>query len=362
VRQRNASTLQGYGWGPFFENQLTPEERAERDSVVGRILEEHRRMYRVVTERAVRWGELPGRFYYDLVASGARPAVGDWVVLESATTGDRARIKRVLERRTKFSRNASGEEKAEQVVAANIDVAFLVTSLNQELNLRRLERYLALVAVSGARPVILLTKADLVPSPDEHLRAIAAIAPGVPVHAISARMNQGVEQLEQYLTPGSTAVLLGSSGVGKSTLLNRLVGDEVQATQEVRERDARGRHTTTARRLLRLPGGANLIDTPGMREVQLWEAEEGVEHTFADVVAFAERCRFRDCSHEKEPDCAVQAAVDNGDVPRERVEAYRKLLREIDAQNRKQDKAQGAKEKKRVKKLERAFFRDFKKS
>ena len=318
-------------------------------------------MYRVVTERGVLWGELPGKFYFDLVASGTRPAVGDWIILEAAMSGDRSRIKRVLDRRTKFSRNASGEEKQEQVVAANIDVAFLVTSLNQELNLRRLERYLALVSVSGARPVVLLTKTDLVPAAEAFIEAIRQIAPTVPVHAMSARANQGVDQLEPYLAPGSTAVLLGSSGVGKSTLLNRLVGGELQATQEVREHDARGRHTTTARRLLRLPGGANLIDTPGMREVQLWEAEEGVDHTFADVVSFVERCRFRDCKHGSEPDCAVQAAVENGDIGKDRLVAYKKLVQEMDVQNRKQDKAQGAKEKQKVKKLQKAFYKDFKK-
>src|SRR6185295_1269839 len=200
-------------------------------------------------------------------------------------------------------------ETAEQIVAANIDIVFLMTSLNADLNLRRLERYLTTVWNSGAQPVVLLNKADLCEDPAASVEAVAGAIFGVPIHALSSVTGDGVHHVQEYLRPGLTVALLGSSGVGKSTLINRLLGNEVQNVREIREDDARGRHTTTARRLFLLRGGGMVIDTPGMRELQLWDAGEGLSQTFDDILRLAEDCRFRDCSHQSEPDCAVRSAL-----------------------------------------------------
>jgi ribosome biogenesis GTPase len=242
----------------------------------------------------------------------------------------------VLPRKSKFSRKAAGRETTEQIIAANIDTAFVMTSLDGDLNLRRIERYLTTIWDSGAQPVILLTKLDLCEDASAAVSAVADSAIGAPIHCLSAVTGQGLDQIQDYLTPVSTVALLGSSGVGKSTLMNRLFGREIQNTRETLE-DGRGRHTTTARKLFQLPGGGMLIDTPGMRELQLWDAGVGLSQTFEDIETVALNCRFRDCHHANEPACAVQAALANQQLSADRFESYLKLQGELAHIARKQD-------------------------
>jgi ribosome biogenesis GTPase len=286
----------------------------------GRIAVQHRGEYVVYAESGELRASLPGRTAY----AGGLPAVGDWIGLR-----EDGMIDALLPRRSAIVRNAAGRETEQQVLAANVDVAFVVTSLGPDLDLRRLERYLTLVWESGAVPVILLTKADLYEDAGEQALAVASVAVDVPVHVLSAVTGEGFDAVVSYLEPGTTAVLLGSSGVGKSTLVNRLVGTELMRTQEIREDDGKGRHTTTHRELVLLPSGGMLIDTPGMRELQLWEAGHGFEAAFADVEELAAGCRFSDCTHTREPGCAVLSAVHGGALELDRVRSYRQLQREL---------------------------------
>jgi ribosome biogenesis GTPase len=237
-------------------------------------------------------------------------------------------VLRRLERRTKLSRRAAGPRAHEQVIAANFDTALLLTSLNQDLNPRRIERYLVPLWESGAKPVLVLTKADLASDAVSARRAVQEVAIGVPVHAISVKSSQGLEEILPYFAAGKTTLLIGSSGVGKSTLVNRLAGRDVQAVGEIRRVGGKGRHTTSFRRLLQLPGGALILDTPGMRELQLWSGEEGLLHAFEDLVALSSRCRYGDCRHESEPECAVRQAVRSGELSPERYRSFLKLLNE----------------------------------
>jgi ribosome biogenesis GTPase / thiamine phosphate phosphatase len=301
--------------------------------VAGRVVAEHRAGYLVrdggnadVLARA------RGRLYDAAAVGGLLPAVGDWVALNETT------IEAVLPRRTSISRKVALHGSDEQVLAANVDVVFIVMGLDGDFNVRRLERYLTTAWNSGASPVVVLTKLDL-GGDDELLLTAETVAMGVPVLAVSSVTGEGLETLEPELRPGRTAVLLGSSGVGKSTLINRLLGEERIATAGLR-RDGRGRHTTRHRELFALPGGALIIDTPGLRELQLWEGD--VDEAFADVVELAARCRFSDCAHESEPDCAVREGVDP-----ERLKAYRKLQRELAAIEARSNRRLGAEMKRR---------------
>jgi ribosome biogenesis GTPase len=340
------------GWSPFFENQLTSDDRSRYS--VGRILEERKNGYVLLTEdgREV-LASLAGKLQYEASGRGELPAVGDWVCGSVRPEEGRATIHRLLERRTKISRKGAGSVTDQQVLAANIDTVFLVNSLNQDLNPRRIERYLALASESGARPVLLLTKADLCEEPAEAVAGIERMAPSTPVHVVSALEGSGLGALAAYLGPGQTSVLLGSSGVGKSTLVNRILGEERQEVREIRSHDGRGRHTTTSRQLLFLPGGGMIIDTPGMRELQLWDTDEGLGQTFRDVEEVASRCRFTDCGHHAgTPGCAVQAAIESGALSLERVANWSKLGRELRFLNRRRDKKAQSEEKKRWKAIE----------
>ncbi|MEO8113094.1 MAG: ribosome small subunit-dependent GTPase A [Phenylobacterium sp.] len=330
--------LNSYGWSAKLQHDFEPY--AAEGLSPGRVIVQQRGLYRLVTATGELNARLSGRFVHE-AAEGDHPVVGDWVAADLRLEEGQATIQAVLPRASAFVRRAAGPSGAAQVVAANVDVALLAASLNAELNPRRLERYLATAYESGAQPVILLTKADACEDAEALIEGVRAVARGVPVVAISARTGQGLDELAAHLTPGRTAVLLGSSGVGKSTLVNVLFGAEKMATREIREDDAHGRHTTTHRELVLLPSGALILDTPGMRELGLWEVQQGVEATFADLRAeietLAEGCKFRDCAHGNEPGCAVRAALEDGRLDAERYAAWGKLQRELAHEVRKED-------------------------
>jgi ribosome biogenesis GTPase len=288
---------------------------------------EHRGAYRLYTARGERPAELAGRLRHAATSRGELPAVGDWVAIAG---GETVRINAVLPRLTKFSRLAATDhgQTIEQVVAANVDVVFLTAGLDVDLNLRRLERYLTLGWESGAEPVIVLTKADLCEDVPTAVLEVEATAIGVPVHPVSNLTGEGVDALAAYFAGNRTVAALGSSGVGKSSLVNRLAGEELMAIGDVRA-DGRGRHTTTSRQLLLLPDGGLFLDTPGMRELRLWESEDGLATAFGDVAAVATECRFSDCAHRSEPGCAVLAAIVDGTLDAERLTSWRKLQNEL---------------------------------
>lgn len=319
-------SLSKLGWSSFFESSFEPF-RAD-GCHPGRIAREDAGRYLVLEDAGESRADLTGRLKHQARNRAELPAVGDWVVLRPEEAGH-SLIVEVLPRKSAFSRKAAGQVTEEQVVASNIDTLFLVSGLDGDLNLRRIERYLTAVWESGAAPVIVLNKADVAADLDSAVAEIEAVAVGVPVVTISALERKGLESLDGWLSPGSTVALLGSSGVGKSTLLNALLGEERQRTTAVRSGDSRGRHTTTRRELVVLRSGALLIDTPGMRELQLWGNEEAAGSAFPDLVALADSCRFRDCGHRSEPGCAIRAAVERGGLDPARLEAWRKLEREL---------------------------------
>jgi ribosome biogenesis GTPase len=322
-----ALSLTRLGWNDAWQAAFAA--LGELEGAPGRIVSEHQHVYRVATRDGEYLAVVSGRFRHQAVGRHAYPAVGDWVVVERAVGATRGVIHAVLPRQSRFSRKVAGEVAEEQVVAANIDIVFLVSGLDDDFNLNRLLRYLVLVREGGATPVVVLNKADLCADLPGHLAAVRAVAPEVRAHAMSCRTGAGLDALQPYLAPAATVALLGSSGAGKSTIINRLEGRDVRRTREVRARDSRGRHTTSHRELVVLESGALLIDTPGMRELQLWEGSEGFGDAFKEVDALAATCHFRDCRHGGEPRCAVQAAVDEGRLSRVLLAQYRTLREEI---------------------------------
>jgi ribosome biogenesis GTPase / thiamine phosphate phosphatase len=322
----NASVIERYGWGEALQRSF--EIHANAGLTPARVVVQNRDLYRLATRDCELAGTLSGRFAHE-VADGEYPVTGDWVAIAARPREGSATIHHLLPRTSVFVRRASGPGGGQQTIAANVDVALLVSSLNADLNPRRIERYLATTYASGADPVIVLTKSDRCDDVAGSVAAIEAVAFGVPVLAVSALTGEGMDALKTRLTPGRTAALLGSSGVGKSTLVNALAGREAMATREIREEDARGRHTTTHRELILLPSGALVLDTPGMRELGLWDSDDGVSATFADIAALARQCRFNDCAHVREPGCAVREAIGNGELAADRFESFLKLNREL---------------------------------
>lgn len=336
------------GWDDAFARHFDAW-RDRPDVQPGRVAIEFNHMYRVYIDEGEVEAVIAGRVKHHASSRSELPAVGDWVVVRKRPDEHRGSIRAVLPRRSWFSRRAAGNVTDEQVVAANVDVVFLVMALDQDFSIRRLERYLLLARESGAAPAILLTKPDLCENVAARVAEVTAMAGNLPVHLLRPTRNEGIEHVAAYLTAGRTGALLGSSGVGKSTIINRLVGEDVQKTREVRESDSKGRHTTNRRELVRLPNGGLIVDTPGMRELQLWDVGESVRETFDEVEALASHCYFSDCRHRGEPRCAVKAAVAEGRVLASRLESYLKLQDELVFLARQQDERAQLEEKRRSK-------------
>jgi ribosome biogenesis GTPase / thiamine phosphate phosphatase len=342
------------GWGADFEQGF--EQYEEAGYVPGRVAVPHRGAYDAYTEQGEVRAGLPGRLLHDADDRTDLPAVGDWVALEVGEGGGSAIVRAVLPRRTAFVRIAASDQhrrSVEQVVAANVDVVFLVSGIVDDLNPRRVERYLVLAWESGAQPAVVLTKADLCSDVASAFAEVDSVAVGVPVHIVSNVTGEGIDELRPYFSGYRTVAALGSSGVGKSSLINRLAGEELAAIGDVR-RDGRGRHTTARRELIGVPGGGFFLDTPGMRELQLAEAHSGVEETFDDVATLAKGCRFSDCAHESEPGCAVRRALADGTLDHERFAGYRKLERELAALERKLDTRARSEERKKWRRFARS--------
>ncbi|MCM2273533.1 MAG: ribosome small subunit-dependent GTPase A [Candidatus Didemnitutus sp.] len=343
-------TLADLGWTDEWATAFAPHTAAGRQPA--RVTLQLKGFWETTTPDTARLAQCTGKFLSETAAIADMPAVGDWVAIEPLPGDDtRALIHAVLPRRTKFSRKAAGERDVEQVVAANIDTVFLVSSLDANFNLRRIERYLAAARASGAQPVIVLNKSDLTREAAALRAEVAAIARDVPIVVTSALKRGGVKPLRAWLQPRTTVAFLGSSGVGKSTLINELVGEEVLFTQEVRDIDGKGRHTTTQRELILSPEGVLIIDTPGMRELQPWQADEAVDDVFADIRDLTLRCKFTDCSHTTEPGCAIAPALADGSLELSRWQSYQRLQRETAFEIRRVDRRASQKHKTEWKKI-----------
>ena len=334
--------LKELGFNEFFEKNFEPYK--QKGLLAGRVIREHRHIYTVCCEHGHLSAELAGKIDYDAQTLADYPAVGDWVAVKALPQEDKAVIRAILPRKSKFTRKVAGRDLKEQIVAVNIDTVFLVSSLDDEFNLRRIERYLVLAWDSDAKPVIVLNKIDLCSDVDRYISQIKFVAPDIPIHPISATEKLGLEALYEYLGSGKTVAMLGSSGVGKSTIINSILGMEHQETAPVRPEDNKGRHITTHRELILLPEGGAVIDNPGMRELHLWADADSISRAFDDIEEIAEMCKFRDCLHDTEPQCAVRKAVEDGKIPAERVANFRKLKAELKLLETRQEQNTKAKE------------------
>lgn len=327
--------LEELGWSSFFAEAW--RDLAAEGSVPGRVIVAHSRVLRLRGAEGEFQSEVSGRLRHRARRPEDRPAVGDWVAFSPPSGSGRALVHAVLPRRTAFVRRAAGDLAVQQILAANVDTVFLVMGLDRDFNPRRIERALVLAWESGALPVVLLNKADVCDDADARRAEVETAAPGVSVLVLAAKEGTGLDALSPWLERGKTVALLGSSGVGKSTIVNRLLGEERQRTREVRSSDQRGRHTTTHRELVILPSGGLLLDTPGLREIQLWASDEALSSAFSDLEALAPGCRFRDCAHDSEPGCAVRAAVEANELSAERLASYQKLRAELRALETRED-------------------------
>jgi ribosome biogenesis GTPase len=325
--------LLALGWNETLDKEF---EQFANSCDVGRVAIEYRGLYKVYCENKEVLASISGKMIYSAAERDDYPAVGDWVIIDkTGSTDDRAVIHGILSRKSKFSRKSAGNTVDEQIVAVNIDTVFICMSLNRNFNLRRLERFITMAWDSGAVPVVLLTKSDLCENVEEKLKEAQEAAIGVDIHCISCVNESAAAAVRKYMKPGHTVAFLGSSGVGKSTIINRLLGEDKLDTQSVSDMGDRGRHTTTNRELILLPEGGIVIDTPGMREFHILDVDESIGTTFGDIEGFAQNCRFSDCTHTSEPQCAVKEAIANGDLSEERYNNYIKLKKEAEFIERK---------------------------
>ena len=317
--------IKKYGFSEIFSSKLSQDSPLEP----ARVLSQEKGFYRIITDKGEKLAEVSGKFRFQATASSEYPAVGDFVLVNWNESGNSAIIESLLPRKSAFIRKAAGEPQQEQIVAANIDIVFLCMALNNDFNLRRLERYIAIAWDSGATPVVVLTKSDLCDDLEHKLTEVSSVAFGVDILVTTSTEENGYKELLPFISDGKTIAFIGSSGVGKSTLINRLLGKEQLKTNGLRN-DDKGRHTTTHRELFLLPSGGMVIDTPGMREFGMWDNDTGIEKTFADIETLASLCKFRNCTHTGEPGCAIQKALETGELEADRWQAYQKLKAEND--------------------------------
>lgn len=341
--------LEDLGWNSFFNDHCL--EHPTNSLIPARVSFHSKGIYRLISEEGELLAETAGSLIHQATGSDRLPVCGDWVLVDKPEDGSRTRIRLLLPRRTAFYRKQAGTALGRQVIAANIDTVCLVSGLDADFNPRRIERYLAVAWESGARPVIVLNKADLCAELSAYFDEVRSLAPGIPVLAVSAMEGLGMESLVSHAGKGRTIALLGSSGVGKSSIVNRLLGRYAQDVRDTDPDTGRGIHTTTTRHLFLLPSGGLIMDTPGMRELQIWSLDSGLDLTFEDIKALGEHCRFRDCSHQTEPGCQVRAAVDQGRLDVRRLANYFKLCKETRFNELKITHAASWVEKERWKKL-----------
>ncbi|MBK1811605.1 ribosome small subunit-dependent GTPase A [Clostridium sp. YIM B02505] len=322
----NNNTIKQYGYNEFYERQIDETQMDCSELVPARILEVHREYYKLITNDGENSAKLKGSIFYTDSGISVYPAIGDFVLVKKNPMGDDI-IYKVLNRKSKFARLDSFNEK-EQIVATNFDYVFIVTSLNYDFSIKRIERYLTCAWESGANPVIILTKADLCNDYESYIAELETVAIGVSIIAVSSYTGQGFAEIKEFVKPGKTIVLLGSSGVGKSSLVNAIAEEEVMRVNGIREDDSKGRHTTTHRQLIMLKNGTMIIDTPGMRELGMWVVDDGLNVTFSDVEQLELSCKFSDCKHKTEPGCAVKAALESGELSIDRWKNYEKLKKE----------------------------------
>lgn len=350
--------LNDYGYNTFFENHF--REYSGNGYIPGRVAIQNKTNYIVYSAYGELSAEISGKFMFDAENKEDYPAVGDWVVMRHIPDEQKAIIDKVLPRQTVFSRKEAGSKTERQILASNIDIVFIMTSLNHDFNLRRLERYMILSKESGAQPVIVLSKADVCDDIDTKIKETELIADGIPVHVLSSITHRGVDELKHYFDENKTIAVLGSSGVGKSTYINVLLGGETLKTLEISSYKDKGHHATTRRELILIPSGGMIIDTPGMRELQLWDGGDGIENVFDDIEELISQCKFTDCRHNNEPGCAVKRAIKTGELDEKRYESYLKMKKEIRYFENRKDWKANFEEKKKWKKIHKQVKENYK--